>query len=273
MSDRQSIGLVTRRSQRISQFVSRNVPSRGIVRVSPLLAAALLAAPKLAQAGSYSENFDIKPIDWQGLNNAGEGGSTYGFANTNLTGGASGAGESGGTFTRSNIRGYYADTRLYGTLTQLDFIHGEGELDFRNGATADTDHAEGHQNINTLGGNSNILGIGIFEGGEGGTPDTGFRFTYQIYNDGGSDLHGTRTFFANGQYRYSYDWNPNNKEMNVKLFNSSGTQVFNENSGTLDITFQLNAYGAVSGMNGSNPPNTSYEVRRDAVKYNTFTTK
>jgi len=233
MSAQNSSGRVTRR-----------------ICAAPVVLAAALAAPRLAHAFIYTENFDIKPVDWTALNNN-TGGSNFGFQTTNLTAGASGAGESGGTFSRSNIRGYYADTRLYGTLTQADFIHGEGELDFRNGATADTDHAEGHQNINTLGSNANIFGIGIFEGGEGGTPDTGFRFTYQIYNDGGSDLHGTRTFFNNGQYRYTYDWNPNNKEMTVKLFNSAGTQVHNESSGPLDITFQLNAYGSVSGMNGS----------------------
>ncbi|RDJ93792.1 hypothetical protein B4Q13_19430, partial [Lacticaseibacillus rhamnosus] len=64
--------------------------------------------------------FENNPGYVTSQNNARQGGSTSGFSNPNNTGGVSGAGEAGGTFARSSDRGYYADTRLYGTLTEND---------------------------------------------------------------------------------------------------------------------------------------------------------
>ena len=65
------------------------------------------------------ENFDIKPIDWKGLDNGGGAGEwgPYGYSATNntfnATGSWNGSGEAGGTFLRGNERSYYADRQLY----------------------------------------------------------------------------------------------------------------------------------------------------------------
>ena len=152
----------------------------------------IVATPGDAAAATRTENFDLPgpPANWVGLNNTGQGGSTFGFQTSNLTGGASPAGEAGGVFARSTNNGYYADTTI-GTLTQDDVIHGEGEFYFNNGASADNDFALGHQKPSEIfeGFNTNILGIGIFEGSD---PAAGFRFTGQIYTDANQDIHGDR---------------------------------------------------------------------------------
>jgi hypothetical protein len=241
--------------------------NKAVVLASAVATAALSA--QIVRGGTYTENFDIKPIDWKGLNNDGAAG-TFGFQTTNLTAQANPAGEAGGTMIRSTTRGYYADTALYGTLTQDDFIHGEGELDFRNGTTGDNELVFGHQNINTLDFNRNLLGIGAYEAGGG---QDGVRITYLIYPDAGGELNGTRTNIPPGQYRYTYDWNPVTDNMNVKIFNSGGGLVLEQNSGTLGISFNLNAHGFAAGINSSSNPAQSFDMHVDATSYTTYMPK
>src|SRR6185295_5435120 len=80
--------------------------------------------PQLMAGATYTENFGIKPLDWSGVNNAAPNStaSFYNYSNTNNTG-QTPAGEAGGVFARSNERGYYADTHLYGNLTQANYLH------------------------------------------------------------------------------------------------------------------------------------------------------
>ena len=79
--------------------------------------------------GQRLETFDSNP-GWDGNSNRSDG-YDYGFSNTDVTGGQSGAGEAGGKFVRSSQASYYADTKLASPLTlgQTLFVSGELVLD------------------------------------------------------------------------------------------------------------------------------------------------
>src|SRR5688572_24493147 len=112
------------------------ITSNSSLVCSAAFAAVATMLPASAQAVTRTENFDLAPAHWTALNNNVDG-SVYGFSSGNLTGQTSPGGEAGGTFARSTTHGYYADATI-GGLTQEDFIHGEGEFWFGNGAAANT---------------------------------------------------------------------------------------------------------------------------------------
>ena len=219
-----------------------------ICALASAAAAAVALTSGSARAATRTENFDVEPTNWIGVNNV--GGNNYGFRNTDLTGQGSGAGEAGGTFGRNNERGMYADNTI-GTLTQTDFIHGEGEFWFGNGANADNDGFLGHQHSQWLfpGFNINTVGIGIFE-----QPTTSFRFAPLIYTDQGGERVGTRLVMAEGQYKFVYDWNPQTLQLTATFLAPDGSDPNggSPNSSTVTLgasdAFSVDSFGLGAGF-------------------------
>ncbi|WP_428937869.1 hypothetical protein [Fontivita pretiosa] len=254
-------------------------PSRSFRGTSRIASVAVVAAgmttciPLLqGQDIRRRELFPGEQPNWQGVNNHVDG-NNYGFSATNFTiftnaSGTvvfSGPPEIGGTFARSNSRGYYADVRHVGILTQDHFIHADGEMFFGNGATGDTDHVIGHLNRQTLaGGNFNILGLGIFEDGA-----AGFRFTAQLYGDDGIDVHGVRQSIPNGVYKWSYDWDPNTDTLTARILdpNDGVTVIASDSVSGAGKVFTLNAFGFNSGLNSNTDATKTYDIYIDAVNY------
>lgn len=100
--------------------------SRSAIRLFVLPVAAL--APAISFGATVTETFDTPPANWVGSGNTADG-NNFGFSNTDNTGGASPAGEAGGTFARSVALHYYADTDLGGTLSLADPLELSGEFD------------------------------------------------------------------------------------------------------------------------------------------------
>jgi hypothetical protein len=219
-----------------------------------------------ASGATRTETFDSAPASWVGLNLT-EQGNNFGFSATTNTLPTATAGEGGGTFTRSNTRGYYADPNV-GQLTQADVIHSEGELFVGNTSTADTDHFMGHfqkQLADDQFGNFSMLGLGIFEG-EG---NVGFRFAAQIYTDlpNFADLHGDRMQVAAGAYKYTYDWNPATTTLTAKLFTTAGSLVKTSEITAPTAAFTIDSFGLNSGINSSVDTAKFFQVYIDAVQY------
>ena len=254
--------------RRAVRAMGRHQVSAAIVAAA---AAVLVVSGGDVRAATRTENFDTAPPNWVGINNTAAGNS-YGFSNTNNTGQASGAGEAGGTFTRSGAvnRGMYGDTTI-GPLNQNDIIHGDGEFSFGNGATADTDGGFGHQDTAWMQGqgfNVNCLGVGIFEGNP--TPASNFRFAALIYTDNNVERVGPRINVPAGQCKFVYDWNPNTDTLTAKLLDTSGVQVPGAISSITvpsSDTFNFDAFGIGSAFNGNTNTGNTYQYFIDAVTY------
>jgi hypothetical protein len=87
--------------------------------------------------------------------------------------------------SRAQTAAATTDIRSVGILTQSDVIHAQGELYFNNGP-ADTDHAIGFLNKDTLAGGPSTSGLGIFE------MDPAASLYRALYTTQGGDLHGNR---------------------------------------------------------------------------------
>ena len=78
------------------------------------------------------ETFDsaasVAATTWVGHDNH-DYGNSFGFSNTDETGGASPEGEAGGVFSRSSGYSYYADTHLGAVFTRNTPIYASGEMD------------------------------------------------------------------------------------------------------------------------------------------------
>jgi hypothetical protein len=94
-----------------------------------LVAAFVLSSAQFAQALPLRiENFDSDP-GWTRVNASGEfDGNNFGFTLSNNTGGASPAGEAGGSFIRADFASYYVDENLGFGLTLDDDIQASGEF-------------------------------------------------------------------------------------------------------------------------------------------------
>ena len=255
-----------RHQHHLRRGISRAVAAATVSASIAAVTAALL--PAVSSAATRTQNFDIAPANWVGVNNTGVSGNAYGFSPGNLTGQASPGGEAGGTFARSssNDRGMYGDNTI-GTLTQNDIIHADGEFWFGNGASADTDGGFGHQDTNWLssGFNVNFLGIGTYEG----SPATdGFRFAALIYTDNNAERVGTRIHVPNGQYKFTYDWNPNTDTLTASILSTAGATIATSTVTTAPTdTFSFNAFGIGSAFNGSTDTSKHYDYFIDGVTY------
>ena len=99
-------------------------------RLAIFIAAVATSLPGISQAGLNTQNFDSDPADWVRIDNP-DGLIDFGFSNTNITGGVSGAGEAGGSFHRilTAPRHYYVDTTIGGVFSLSDGLTAFGELD------------------------------------------------------------------------------------------------------------------------------------------------
>ena len=111
--------------------------------------------------GQRLETFDSNP-GWDGNSNLSDG-YDYGFSNTDVTAGQSGAGEAGGKFVRSSQASYYADTNLASPLTLGQTLFASGEL------ALDNVGLNGSVNIGYLNtGASDQLQLSLLESAESG---------------------------------------------------------------------------------------------------------
>src|SRR5688500_14133324 len=105
----------TNRASQVDGFTTvlegRNMLRRSATGLTALSLAAVFSTPALGAI----QTFDSAPADWVGNGNTADG-NNFGFSGTDNTGGASGAGEAGGTFSRSVGLHTYADTNIGGTL-------------------------------------------------------------------------------------------------------------------------------------------------------------
>ena len=115
-------------SSRASRSVCAAATARR--RLAILITAVAVSLPGASQASQNTQSFDSDPADWVRINNP-EGLIDFGFSNTNITGGASGAGEAGGSFHRvlSGPRHFYVDTTIGGVFSLSDGLAASGELD------------------------------------------------------------------------------------------------------------------------------------------------
>jgi hypothetical protein len=79
--------------------------------------------------------------------------------------------------------------------------------------------------------------------------------------------HDTATHHANGQYKFSYDWNPNTDTLTSVLRDTTGAAI-DTHSITTTAHFEVSAFGLTSGINGNNDnPAQKYDYFIDAVTY------
>jgi hypothetical protein len=214
---------------------------------------AVALLPHAWAGASYTENFTIQPIDWKGLDNGagpGEWGP-YGFSNTNNTTGASPAGEAGGTFIRTNERNYYADTALYGTLSENVAWGASGEI-FVSAPSADNDVILGHFKAppqDAIADELNHGGILLRE-----FSATEWRFMARIRGDSNQQKDGNVSVVNNGAYKWDYNYDPGSKTVTAHLYAiGGGPALFTSTTPALDNgeTFQGNSFGWTGGFSGA----------------------
>jgi len=227
-----------------------------------------------ANAGMESQTFDTEvsaaAAGWMGFNN-GVNGNAYGFSDTDFTGGASPAGEAGGTIARTTERSYYGDTSLGEILTLDDPITASGEFNFRSCACNNgiqIGHFDPIANVRI-----NTLGIVVSE-----PQSINFEFRVRALI---SLSDGTQIFSAplevtglDVSRTWNYTWDPNADIAGVLIVNLSGSGGGAVSLGLSqahrDIGASFSAFGLSSGgIDGADPTNVA-ELYIDNVSY-TFT--
>lgn len=246
-----------------------------MVRAILVIAAIVLVSCQVTFAAlvTRTESFTGSPVNWTGLNNA-----TYGFRNTNNTGGASPAGEVGGTFNRTTVKTHYADTTL-----RNDF--GLGAETFFD--AFDAFQASGEVNVAASVSVNEFVGIGFFDSLETGPLANAFMgFQLEQGSPGNTILRsnaiqqgGSSTTLPNGTYTFLILYNPtfsgSDGRITTTLTNGVSTYtVFTDvvagaKSGRSASTggyLNIDAFGFVNGIN-NNDLTGQLEVYIDGLSY------
>ena len=228
----------------------------------------------------FTENFDdaatVAADGWQGYNTNANG-NNFGFRTSNVSGGANGAGEAGGTFARRNAIVYYGDTTLGGTLTLANALHADGELGTANYASFNGDLLIGFFNTNSANQTTfaNFLGFRFVDPGNG---TVGNRIAAIIYpasgvNTSSAPLDSGTT--AAATYRFRMDYDPvggvnTQGRLALKFFNSSGNSIGVTNcdltAAQRAVGANFNAFGFVNGQNADDSTR-KFDLYIDAVTY------
>ncbi len=248
-----------------------------------LLAAAwcvLAAALPAGAATTSTEHFTDEPSatanGWTGFGNTANG-QNFGFRATDLTGGASPAGEAGGTFVRDPNVAFYGDTTLGGTLTLNDAMHAEGELATANN-NWDGDLRIGFFNTDSGGQTTlgNVLGLNLAEPGGG---ITGYRVSAAIIPANLTQLYSTPLDMSplEGSFSFRFDYDPagngGNGSLVMEIFSgigdSMGTRTINLSAAQRAAGANFNAFGFIIGGQGNAVPEFQLKAYLDAVSYTT----
>ena len=236
-------------------------------------ASAVVFVPPALGGAAFTENFDIAPVDWKGLDNGSPPQwGPYGWSNTNLTGGTSGAGEAGGTFLRTNVRNYYADTALGGKITEAMSFGASGEI-YVSAPNADNDVIMGHFFAPPQGAvaeEANHAGILLRE-----LDANNWRFMARIRGDGSSQTDGNQVIVPNGNYRFSYNFDPVARTVTAQLFPiGGGAAIATSTTGVLQAgeVFEANSFGWTGGFSGAGE-GQNMQAAMDGVTYTTYMPK
>ncbi len=198
-----------------------------IVSMAVVAAACWLMLPAEC-LGVLAENFDSAPPNWAQINNPSSGNS-FGFSNTNNTGGTSNAGEAGGAFRRTDQRHFYVDTDV-GYMSTFDIpLAFSGELDVTSVASDfNASISFGYVDSRDTTGQY-ADGMGLFLAEPGGNGTTQYRAFGAMTT--GSTVLLTNAFFLdiNTDRVFEFTWDPD--------------------GGTGDGEFSLTVSGAGGGTN------------------------
>lgn len=157
--------------------------------------------------GLLSQSFDSSPADWVQINNP-NGGNNFGFSNSDFTGVTSGAGESGGSFVRTDQRHSYIDTTIGGS-SGLDLpLSFSGELDVASVASDfNTVVLFGYVDASDSTGQFPDA-IGLFLAEAGGNSTTQYRAFGGISSGSTLLLTNAFTLDINTDRTFEFDWDP-----------------------------------------------------------------
>jgi len=235
-----------------------------------------------------TESFDTDP-GWTSYLTT-DSGNNFGFRDSDHTGGDSGAGEAGGTFTRSGSTGFYADTNLMSPLTLDGPIFASGEIDFDNINSMDGDMEIGFFSTS----DSSMLMIGIAEShdpvsdslritprftlasGNNYFPDsllvvqatTGPPRTWTLeYVPDPVTGGGVVEFTISGNMQIASVDADGNVTSVLSASSSGGSTTFPISESLRSSEIEFNAFGIQSWTMSSPDPNRSFEVYVDGLSY------
>ena len=235
-----------------------------------IFALAILLDP--TQSVFAIQTFTADP-GWTALGNT-SGGNNYGYSGTtNHAGGATG--EAGGTFARSTLESYYADTNLAQSFNLNQFIQASGKFDLPNTNTFSSEVFIGH--ISSSAGTANAsdrysLGFDIFD-----VSSAQFKWRVSLKTTGSdaTDLNegvGVFHFVAvNTDRTWSYLYDPNlgaNGRLSVTV-SGSGTFFIDltPTARASGATFDAFGIGIAQGLVGSDNAAQAGQVFIDDVTY------
>lgn len=245
----------------------------------------VLVANPLAANGdtllSRTERFDAAG-GWTGLRNINAStGNNFGFRASNVTGGASGAGEAGGTFARTTDVANYADTNLGGVLALGDRTAASGELIVTSFSNWNNGIFIGYRSMSadsTDSSMSNFFGFQVSEGQNlSPTPSAAFGVAPTLFLSDGARRFGPSIGFnelnGNLQWTWNYDPTVNNGRVTLQVFNSGGgllgTSTLDLSAGDRSIGASFDAFGIGSGGIGGTDATNQVTVFIDNVTYTT----
>ena len=245
-------------------------------------AAALIGSVAQAQYGYETQTFDnatsVFNAGWNGSGNTANGNS-YGFSNTDNTGGASGAGEAGGLFARSTTANasYYGDTTLLSQFLLNDqFIEASGELALvqRNdtqGVVVQVGHFVPDHLFRLF------MGFRVVDGP--GLVDFSIRpiMIGTNFTGGVGAETGPATTLSPGTYSWSYVYDPHangaDGALTLYVTNSLNAQVVNSTAIVDAVTkalrpgWKVNAFGFSNGATGTDDSGQTDTIFVDNVIY------
>jgi hypothetical protein len=230
------------------------------------------------------QSFDNGPGNWVGQNNIAPALNNYTWSNTNNTGGASPAGEAGGTYARTSALAYFADTGVNQPAATepffdlFDRFSASGELNLKTTSTANSFFGVGHFDRGT---DQNVLGQSMLGFTVGQASPTTYAITSVAVAQGGQSVN-----LAAGQYLWNYTYDPNfsgnDGRLTVEIRNMSNvvlhTLVSNVVFGAKDGRsasgtgpglhyFNIDSFGIASGQSSTNLVADTLEAYIDGVSY------
>lgn len=229
---------------------------------------------------TFTENFNsavsVSTDGWQGYNTSANGNS-FGFRNSNVSGGTNGAGEAGGTFARRSAIVYYGDTSLGSTFNLANVLHAEGELGTANYAGFNGDLLIGFFNTNSANQTSfaNFAGFSFVDPGNGTVGNRIRALVYPAGGPGSASVPLDSGTVNAATYKFRLDYDPAGGvnhlgQLTVEFFNGSGSSIGATNC---DLTAAqraegatFNAFGLVNGQN-TDDATKKFDVYLDALTY------